>query len=97
MGDTMRLKEDQIMRLAGKILEDLMAQDVISLKKERGSVLNAIKEAVTADIRKEDELEKEAERIMDQAIRAAGEGNIDRFKMLKMIKEKLAKDRKMVL
>ncbi len=40
----------------------------------------------------------EAERLLEQTLRATGGGaDIDRHKMLKMIKEKLAKERKMVL
>ncbi len=67
----MRLKEEQIARLAEKILADLTAANLIALKKERGAALAGIREAIAADI--------------------------DRHKMLRMIKEKLAKERKIVL
>jgi hypothetical protein len=49
-------------------------------------------------MKSEEDLEKEAERILDQTLRATGGGTeIDRHKMLRMIKEKLAKERNIVL
>ncbi|MGA2152693.1 MAG: DUF507 family protein [Geobacteraceae bacterium] len=94
----MRLKEDQIDRLAEKVLADLTAADLIILKKERGAILAGIKEAVRADIRVEEDLEKDAESLLEQTLRSMrGNTDIDRHRMLRMIKEKLAKDRKIVL
>jgi hypothetical protein len=97
-GGTMRLKEDQIDRLAEKVLADLTAADLIILKKERGVILAGIKEAVRADIKVEEDLEKDAESLLEQTLRSmGGNADIDRHRMLRMIKEKLAKDRKIVL
>jgi hypothetical protein len=94
----MRLKEDQIDRLAEKVLVDLTAADLIILKKERGVILAGIKEAVRADIKVEEDLEKDAESLLEQTLRSMrGNADIDRHRMLRMIKEKLAKDRKIVL
>ncbi len=94
----MRLKDDQIERLAEKIAVDLTAAGLIALKRERGVILAGIREAVKADIRGEEQLEKDAETLLEQTLRSMGRGaDIDRHKMLRMIKEKLAKDRKIVL
>ena len=94
----MRLKDDQIGKLGEKVLADLTAAGQIVLKKERGVILAAIKEAVRADIKAEEDLEKDAENLLEQTLRSMrGGAEIDRHKMLRMIKEKLAKDRKIVL
>jgi hypothetical protein len=94
----MHLKKEQIDRLAEKILTDLSDAELVSFKKERTGVLASIKDVIQGDIRKEEELEKEAERLLEQTLRASGGGaDIDRRKMLKMIKQKLAKDRNIVL
>ncbi len=95
----MRLKEEQIARLAEKILTDLTTANLIALKKERGAALAGIREAIAADIQAEASLEKDAETLLEQTLRAMGRGaaEIDRHKMLQMIKEKLAKERKIVL
>ncbi len=94
----MRLKDDQIDRLADKILADLTDAGLITLKKERGVVVAGIRDAVKSDIRGEEVLEKDAENLLEQTLRAmGGRSDIDRHKMLRMIKEKLAKERKIVL
>jgi len=95
----LRLKDDQISRLADKILGDLSAAGLITLKKERGTLLSAIRNAIQQDMAQEDTLTRDAERILDESLRAMGSGaaGIDRHKMLLMIKQKLAKERKIVL
>jgi hypothetical protein len=94
-----RLKDDQIGRLAEKVLADLTAAGLITLKKERGAALAGIREAIGADVRAEASLDKDAENLLEQTLRSMGRGaaDIDRHKMLRMIKEKLAKERKIVL
>lgn len=94
----MRLKKDQIDRLAEKILADMENAKLVSLKVDRKQALETIKAVITSDIKAEEDLENEAERILDQTLRATGgDTGIDRHKMLKMIKEKLAKERNIVL
>ncbi len=94
----MRLKKEQVDRLAEKILSDLDTAKLVSPKGERAKILDAVKTVIFNDIKAEADLEVDAERILDQTLRASGGGaDIDRHKMLKMIKDKLAKERKIVL
>ena len=95
----MRLKEEQIHRLGEKILNDLIAADEVVLKTERGAILAAIKSAISADIQAEESLERDAERMLAENLAALGRGavEIDRHRMLKMIKDRLAKERKIIL
>lgn len=94
----MRLKEEQISRLAENILGNLTTAGLIAVKKEHGAVVAGIKSAIAADIKAEEALEKDAEKLLDQTLAAMrGEAGIDRHLMLRMIKEKMAKDRKIVL
>jgi hypothetical protein len=93
-----RLKKDQIERLSDIIFSDLEAAQLISLKTDKKQILETISGVIINDMKSEEELEKEAERILDQTLRATGgESGIDRHKMLRMIKEKLAKERNIVL
>ena len=95
----MRLREEQIQRLGEKILNDLVAAEEVVFKGERGAALTAIKSAITADLQAEEALERDAERILQENLAALGRGavEIDRHKMLRMIKERLAKERKIIL
>jgi hypothetical protein len=94
----MRLKDDQISRLATKILADLTDAGLIDLRTDHGAVLAGIKGAIAADLKTEETLDRDAERLLDETLRAMkGTADIDRHKMLRMIKERLAKERKIVL
>jgi hypothetical protein len=94
----MHLKDEQIARLAEKVLGDLERGGLIQEKQGRGALLAAMKAAVAADLKAEEALEKDAETLLEQTLRAmGGSAEIDRHKMLRMIKDKLAKDRKIVL
>ena len=94
----MRLKDEQIDRLAERILTDLTESSLVILKKERTKVFSCIKDVMRADMASEEQLERDAEQLLEKTLRASGGGEeIDRHKMLKMIKIKLAKERKIVL
>jgi hypothetical protein len=93
----MRLKDEQIGRLAEKVLGDLEKTGLITEKQGRGALLAAVKAAIVADSKVEENLERDAEALLEQTLRSVGDAGIDRHKMLKMIKDKLAKERKIVL
>lgn len=93
----MRLKDEQIGRLAEKVLGDLERGGLITAKQGRGAILAGVKGAIAADQKVEETLERDAEALLEKTLRAMGDEGIDRHKMLKMIKDKLAKERKIVL
>jgi hypothetical protein len=93
----MHLKDEQIGRLAEKVLGDLERAGLMTQKQGRGTILAAIKSAIAADLKVEEALERDAEALLEQTLRAMGGEGIDRHKMLRMIKDKLAKERKIVL
>jgi hypothetical protein len=94
----MRLKDDQVGRLAERVLGDLERAGLIEEKGARGPMLAAVKSAIVADLKQEETLERDAEALLEQTMRSMGGGaGIDRHKMLKMIKDRLAKERKIVL
>jgi len=95
----MRLKDEQIQRLAEKVFHDLSADGLITPRRERGAVVEGIAKAIAQDIAREQSLERDAERLLNETIAGLGRGavDIDQRKMLRMIKEKLAKERKIVL
>lgn len=95
----MRLKQDQIQRLAEKVYNDLSANGLITPRGEKRPVVDAIFRAISQNFAGEQSLERDAERLLDETIAGMGRGaaDIDRRRMLKMIKDKLAKERKIVL
>lgn len=95
----MKLKQEQIQRLAGKVFKDLSTNGLIILRGDSATVVDAIARVITQNFAAEQSLERDAERLLDETIAAMGRGaaEIDRRRMLKMIKDKLAKERKIVL
>ena len=95
----MRLKEEQIQRLAEKVYNDLSADGLITPHRERGAVVEGIAKAIALDLSREQALERAAERLLDETLAGLGRAavDIDRRTMLRMIKDKLAKERKIVL
>jgi len=95
----MRMKVERIKRLAEKVYSDLAADGLIAPRAERSAAVEGIAAAIVQDFNREQALERDAERMLDETIAAMGRGgaDIDRRRMLRMIKEKLAKDRKIVL
>jgi hypothetical protein len=97
-GSTVRLKEEQIDKLAARITAILTDTALTAPKGERTRIHGCIKSVIQADLKAEEDLEKEAEALLEKTLRAAGGGgDIDRHKMLKMIKTKLAQQKKMVI
>jgi hypothetical protein len=95
----MRLKDDQIQRLSEKVYNDLSTEGLIAPRLDRGAVVSGIAKAVALNFDQEQALERDAERLLNETIAGLGRGavEIDRRRMLKMIKDKLAKERKIVL
>jgi hypothetical protein len=95
----MRLKQEQIQRLAEKVYNDLSTNALITSHGERGVIVDAISSVISKNFAAEQSLERDAERLLDETIAGMGRGaaDIDRRRMLKMIKDKLAKERKIVL
>lgn len=95
----MRLKEEQIRGLAEKIYTDLAAESLITPRGERGAVVAGIAGAISRNFAAEQKLERDAEKLLDETLNAMGSGaaGIDRRRMLKMVKDKLARERNIVL
>ncbi len=95
----MRLREEQIHGLAEKVYSDLAAEGLITPRGERGAVVAGIARAISQNFAAEQKLERDAEKLLDETLSAMGSGaaEIDRRRMLKMVKDKLAKERNIVL
>lgn len=95
----MRLKEEQIRGLAEKVYSDLDTEKLITPRGERGAVVAGIVRAISGNFAAEQKLERDAEKLLDETLNAMGSGaaQIDRRRMLQMVKTKLAKERNIVL
>lgn len=88
----MRLSEFQVKLLCQKVLVGLKSKKLIQFKKSEGDVLAKMQEIFIKDLKVEDEINKEAEKILAQYEAQMGD-KIDRQKMFQMIKKQLVKDK----
>lgn len=92
----MKLTTSQIQRLAEKILSQWKSQNVITLKVDEKLVLTTMINSMMSELKKEEQLEIDVKALMDQMERQH-EGEFQRHKMFPMLKQKLAKERKIIL
>ena len=92
----MKLTTSQIQRLSEKILKQWKSQNLITFKVDEKVVLQTIIDSITQDFKKEEQLDQDVQALMDQMERQH-EGQFQRHKMFPMLKQKLAKERKIIL
>lgn len=91
-----KLTTSQIQRLAEKILNQWKSQNVITCKVDEKTVLTTMVNALMSELKKEEQLDADVKALMDQMERQH-EGEFQRHKMFPMLKQKLAKERKIIL
>ncbi|MBI5643900.1 MAG: DUF507 family protein [Deltaproteobacteria bacterium] len=93
----MKLAREQVEKLSGMILDGLVKKGLIVLKTDREAVLKKIVDVITADLKVEDDLEKEVETILSSHSGDMDSSRVDYRRMFNMIKQKLARERGIVL
>ena len=92
----MRLKEFQVKQICQTVLSTLRTKQLIILKQTDTEVLRRMQEIFIKDLKVEDEIHKEALAILEKHEQQAG-GELDRHKMLQMIKRQLVKDKGVII
>lgn len=92
----MKLTTSQIQRLSEKILAQWKSQNLITFKVDEKVVLQTIKDVITADFKREEQLDQDVRAMAEQIASQHGD-NMSVGKMFPMLKQKLAKERKIIL
>ncbi len=92
----MKLTTSQIQRLSEKILAQWKTQNLITFKVDEKVVLQTIKDVITADFKREEQLDQDVRAMAEQIANQHGD-NMSVGKMFPMLKQKLAKERKIIL
>ncbi|HLB58557.1 MAG TPA: hypothetical protein VJL87_00540 [Bdellovibrionota bacterium] len=92
----MKLTSEILDRLCQKVLSKWKEEKALTLKVNEQAALQAMKQPILAELQAKEEIKLEAEKLLDQ-YGAQMADQIDRGKMLKMIKDKLEKERGIVL
>jgi len=92
----MKLTPNQIQRLAEKIFNQWKSQNIVICKVDEKVVLEKIVAVIRADYEREAALDREVNKMIDD-LEASNPGQFQRFKMFPLLKQKLAKERKVIL
>ncbi len=92
----MKISDKQMQRMAQAILKGLKEQQVITFKEKEDVVAERAAAIIRADFTREQELDREVNRMMDDLERQTPEG-FQRYKMFPMLKKRLAKEKGIIL
>lgn len=92
----MKLSSTQIQRLSDLILNEWKKSSLVQFKVDEKIILKKINDIITADYQREAELDKEVMKMVDQLEKSHG-GEFQKYKMIPLLKQKLAKERKIIL
>jgi hypothetical protein len=93
----MRLTKDLIHAIAEAIVASLESKNLTSFSSGRKDIVSKVSEIITADLAAEDRLNKEVEKVLSAYESEIAKGNMDYRKVFELTKQKLAKERGMVL
>ncbi|MFH1262144.1 MAG: DUF507 family protein [Pseudomonadota bacterium] len=93
----MKLNPDEVALIVKKILEEWKRQDLTKFKITDLELTNRLNEIFLADLRVEDDLNREVETMLGKYENQFQSGALDRRKMFLMVKAQLVKERRLVL
>ena len=92
----MRLSQNQLQRIAELVLQKWKKDQVVNFKVDEKQVLARAVKALADDYQKELDLDRDVNKMLDQLERS-NSGEFQRFKMYPLLKQKLAKEKKVIL
>lgn len=91
----MRQAEAACRHVAQTLVAALSEKELLRLRASKQSAIDKVAAALLDNFRQEEALEKEAERLAESHLRTAQE--LDRHKVIQLIKQRLAEERRFVL
>jgi len=92
----MRVTQQQMQRIAELVLQKWKTNGVVSFKVDEKAVMARAIKALQEDYQKELDLDREVNKMLDNLERSNA-GEFQRFKMYPLLKQKLAKEKKVIL
>lgn len=93
----MRLAKEMIKHLADGIAANLESKGLVKYDVPKDAISTLIVEAITADMLAEDKLNKDVEKLLSAHEAEIAKGQMDYRKVFELTKQKLAKERGIVL
>jgi hypothetical protein len=93
----MRLSRELIQQIAEAVAAGIESKGLATLNASHKDVVSKVAEVITADLQAEDRLNKEVEKVLAAYEGEISKGGMDYRKVFELTKQKLARERGMVL
>jgi hypothetical protein len=93
----MRLAKERIHHMADSLIARLQSLEFLEITGDRKALKSELEQAITEELSVEDRLNAEIRQMMQQYERQIEQGQVDYQKMFTMIKQKLVRDRGIIL
>lgn len=93
----MKLNRKQVDNISYLILERLKEEGLVIFKAPEETVLERINRAITDDLRKEDDLDREVEGLIEEHSGSLAADGVDYRRVFNMIKHRLVRERDIIL
>lgn len=93
----MKLTKEEVEKIAKLIVERLKEKGLIAFKESEQKVLDRAIEAISSDLKAEENLDREVEAMLKSRSAEIDSGRLDYRKMFNMVKMKLARERGIVI
>lgn len=93
----MRLTKAQIEEISKLILKKLKGMDMVTVNAPEDKVLHRISEIISKDMMVEEELDREVKKFLETYEPDFKSGKLDYMKMFNKVKEKLVKERDIII
>lgn len=93
----MKLRRDYIESLSERLVHRLIQKECIRLHAEPSLVQSRLSNAITQDLKVEDELDEEVRKILDGYAHQMRQQHIEYHEMFQMVKRKLVRERNIIL
>lgn len=93
----MRLRREMIERIAGRLAESLLRGEYISLDVDPKELKALIHRVIEEDLLVEDRLNEEVKEILHAHANIIDKSNVDYSRMFNLVKNKLVKERNLIL
>ncbi len=93
----MRLSKELVKLIADAIALNLETKEMVKYDVSRSVIAGIIADTITADLLAEDKLNKDVEKLLSSHEAEIAKGNMDYRKVFELTKQKLAKERGIVL
>jgi hypothetical protein len=92
----MRLKPEKIEDLAAKILQGLKENSDVLLRGKEADIQREVKSVIIMDLKREDEIEEEARKILQQYMKRIYRDDISFTELLRKAKKQIGRERGLI-